>query len=685
MPDHIRSSGKMNLNLFTLAFPGDLEKDFVEDYFGKSKKHVRIALILAIFFYGIFGVLDAWLVPAQKQSLWLIRYLIFLPFTGFILLLSFNKYFSKYMQAANAAVVLLAGLGIIIMMRIAPYPANNSYYAGLILVFIFGYTFFKLRFIWASAAGWLIVVAYEISAFWLDETPIAVLVNNNFFFLTGNILGMFACYSIEFYLRKEYFISRLLEVEKKKVNEANLVLEKTVEKRTHQLTLINEELNQEIVEKKLNEAALRESEEKYRTIIESIEEGYFEVDLAGHLKFFNESTCNILGYTYEELLGINYREFTDSLTSEKMYKVFNQIYKTGKPVKVMDYGIIRKDGTTRILSMSTSLICDASGTIIGFRGIARDDTDRKLAEEKIRRMNDELEQRVAKRTVELNEANQALKKSLETVQATQDRMVETEKLAALGSLVAGIAHEINTPVGIGVTAASLLDEKTKTILDLYESGAVKRSDFESYLKAASESSTYILSNLQRAADLIHSFKQVATDQSNEDCRPFNIKEYIEDVLLSLRPKLKKTEHEIRLDCSEKLVIYSSPGAFSQLLTNLVMNSLVHGFNGINRGEIDIAVSEADGFLNIQYSDNGKGMDEETLKNIYNPFFTTKRSHGGTGLGMHIVYNLVTQKLGGQISAKSKIEEGTLFDIYVPLGQEIDNEIYNRSETQFTSR
>lgn len=665
--------GEMELNLFTLAFPGDLEKRFIEDYFQKSIKHIRTALILAIFFYGIFGILDAWLIPDQKQSLWIIRYLIFIPFTSLILILSFTNRFKKYVQVANASVILLAGLGIIIMMRIAPYPANYSYYAGLILVFIFGYTFFKLRFIWASIAGWLIVSAYELSAFWLGQIPIPVLVNNNFFFLTGNILGMFACYSIEYYLRKEYFISRLLEAEKKKVNEANFELEKKVKKRTNQLTLINEELNQEIAEKKLSEAALRESEEKYRTIIETIEEGYFEVGLPGNLTFFNESTCKILGYKREDLLGINYREYTDSLTSEKMYKVFNQIYKTGKPVKVMDYGIIRKDGTTRILSMSTSLICDASGAPTGFRGIARDDTDRKLAEEKICRMNDELEQRVAKRTVELSEVNQALKKSLETVQATQNRMVETEKMAALGSLVAGIAHEINTPVGIGVTAASLLDERTQKILELYNSGAIKRSDFESYLKAAAESSTYILSNLRRAADLIHSFKQVATDQSNNDCRKFKIKDYIENILLSLRPKLKKTNHEIRLECPDNLVITSSPGAFSQLLTNLVMNSLIHGFNGINEGEIGIAVSESEGFLSIQYSDNGNGMDEQTLKNIYNPFFTTKRSHGGTGLGMHIVYNIVTQKLGGQISVESMIEEGTLFDIRIPLKQEIDNE------------
>ena len=669
------SNSKMNLNLFTLAFPGELEQHFIEDYFEKSKKHIRIALILAIFFYGIFGILDAWLIPSQKQSLWLIRYFVFLPFTSFILLLSFTAHYKKCMQTANAAVILLAGLGIIIMMRIAPYPANYSYYAGLILVFIFGYTFFKLRFIWASIAGWLIVFAYELSAFWLGQTPIPVLINNNFFFLTGNILGMFACYSIEYYLRKEFYISRLLEAEKRKVNEANFVLEKTVKNRTDQLMRINEELNQEIVEKKISEEALRESEEKYRTIIESIEEGYFEVDLPGNLKFFNESTCNILGYPAQELMGVNYREFTDAPTAEMMYRVFNEIYKTGKPVKVMDYGIIRKDGTTRILSMSTSLICEASGAAIGFRGIARDDTDRKLAEEKIRRMNDELEQRVAERTAELNNANEALKNSLETVQATRDRMVETEKMAALGSLVAGIAHEINTPVGIGVTAASLLDERTQKILDLYQTGAVKRSDFESYLKAAAESSTYILSNLRRAADLIQSFKQVATDQSSEDCREFKIKEYIANVLLSLRPQLKKTEHDIELNCAEDLAVNSSPGAFSQLVTNLVMNSLIHGFNGIAKGQICIAVTRAERHLRIQYSDNGKGMTAETLKKMYDPFFTTRRGHGGTGLGMHIVYNIVTQRLCGQISADSKINEGTLFDIRVPLKQETDNERY----------
>ncbi|MFH1623801.1 MAG: hypothetical protein ABID54_01430, partial [Pseudomonadota bacterium] len=153
---------EMKVNLVTLSFRGNLEKAFLEDYFQKSLRHVRTALLIAIFFYGIFGILDAWLVPEAKQTLWLIRYAIFLPFVSITFLFSFSRHFKRYMQASVATVVLVAGLGIIAMILIAPYPTNYSYYAGLILVFIYGYTFFKLRFIWATLAGWTIVIAYEI-------------------------------------------------------------------------------------------------------------------------------------------------------------------------------------------------------------------------------------------------------------------------------------------------------------------------------------------------------------------------------------------------------------------------------------------------------------------------------------------------------------------------------------------
>ena len=655
----------VEVNWLSLAFPDKLEKDFLKDYLDKSLIHTRVALLLAIFFYGIFGILDAWLVPEEKLSLWFIRFAVFIPYTILVALFSFSKNFKKYMQLANASVVLLAGFGIIGMILIAPYPVSNSYYAGLLLVFIFGYTFFKLRFVWATLTGWMIVVAYEITAILLSDTPVFVLVNNNFFFLTGNILGMFACYSIEFYLRKEYIQSRMLELQKSKVNEANLELEKRVAERTSQLVIMNKDLQQEISERKRSAEALKMSEEKYRTILESMQEGYFEVDLTGKLKFFNEAAVEILGYSMQEMGNIKYQDFTNKTTAKEMFQVFNKLYTSGQPQKVMDYGVVRKDGETRTLSMSTSLIRDLQGQPTGFRGVARDDTARTQAEEKIRQMNDELEQRVVNRTAQLNEVNLALKQSLVTVKKTQDRLVQTEKLASLGSLVAGVAHEINTPVGIGVTASSLLEEKTQQISSLHTSGKMKRSDLEKYLTAANEASASILSNLNRAADLIRSFKQVAVDQSNEERRSFHVKDYINKVLLSLQPQLKKTAHRVRVECPESLEINSYPGAYSQIITNLVMNSLLHGFPGIDKGQIQIKFKKPGADYRLLYSDNGVGMDENTRRNIFDPFFTTTRASGGTGLGMHIVFNLVTQTLNGKISCESEPGKGTVIRIKIP--------------------
>ena len=248
---------KIKLNWFPLSFSGNFETVFQEYYFRDSLQHVRVALIVGMIFYSVFGLLDARLVPDAKYKLWFVRYVIFLPTIIGTLCVTYSKYFRKYMQLIIALSVLIAGLAIISMILIAPYPASYSYYAGLILVFIYGYTFVKLRFFWASATGWLIVIAYEIAATWLSSTPIPTLINNNFFFLSGNVLGMIACYSIEYYLRRNFLQSRLLEAEKKKVSEINHELEHRVRERTIQLVEANRELKQEINERKLSEKERR--------------------------------------------------------------------------------------------------------------------------------------------------------------------------------------------------------------------------------------------------------------------------------------------------------------------------------------------------------------------------------------------------------------------------------------------
>ncbi|MGD8985024.1 MAG: PAS domain S-box protein [Desulfobacteraceae bacterium] len=384
MIDSSATPAEFKMNVLTLSFQENLEGAFQEEYSQKSLRHVQVALIVAIFFYGIFGILDAWIAPGDKHKLWFIRYAIFCPYVLSIFLFSFSKRFIKYMQCLVASMIIIAGLGIIAMILIAPNPGNYSYYAGLILVFLYGYTFSKLRFVWATLAGWMIVIGYEIAAVALSHTPIPILINNNFFFLSGNIIGMFACYSIELYSRKEFMQTRLLEAEREKVDSANRELEKRVEQRTAQLVKANKELKEEISEHKRTQEELKKSEEKYRTILENIEEGYYEVDLAGNFTFFNDSIQKILGYDRNELRGMNNRQYTDQENGKKLYQAFNKVYTTGRATKEFDWQIIRKDGSERYVEASVSVLKDSEGEPIGFRGIVRDITERKEAEEALR-------------------------------------------------------------------------------------------------------------------------------------------------------------------------------------------------------------------------------------------------------------------------------------------------------------
>jgi signal transduction histidine kinase len=290
---------------------------------------------------------------------------------------------------------------------------------------------------------------------------------------------------------------------------------------------------------------------------------------------------------------------------------------------------------------------------------ARMFTELKNVEEALRTLNEELEQRVEARTLELRETNAALQDSLE-------QLVLMEKMSALGGLVAGIAHELKTPLGVGVTAASHLEEASRELEEQYQANRMKRSDLERYIKVARESTRMILENLRRASDQIQGFKQVAVDQTSDQQRVFHVRAYITDIFLSLHPELRKTAHRVSVSCAEDLEIESYPGAFSQIITNLVMNSLVHGFEQKEQGEIQLSVSLEGTVLWIVYQDDGKGIPPEHLSKIFDPFFTTKRSQGGSGLGLNIVYNLVTQKLRGNITCESILGQETRFIIRIPL-------------------
>jgi len=299
--------------------------------------------------------------------------------------------------------------------------------------------------------------------------------------------------------------------------------------------------------------------------------------------------------------------------------------------------------------------------------ISEDQSALLFRENKIIQLNEELEDRVKQRTEELQETNTALQASFDVLKQTQNQLIESEKMAALGGLVAGISHEINTPVGVSVTAASHLQYKIKQYIQQYQGNTLTREDFELFIDTAQNSSQLILDNLDRAASLIRSFKQIAVDQTHDEARRFNLKTYLSEILLSLQPELKKYQPSTVINCVDDLELHSYPGVISQIITNLVMNSLIHGFEDMGKQQkhINIDITSSSQLVTLCYRDNGKGISTDHANKIFEPFFTTKRNQGGSGLGMHIVYNLVSQTLGGSITCQSQSGEGIFFQITIP--------------------
>lgn len=283
-----------------------------------------------------------------------------------------------------------------------------------------------------------------------------------------------------------------------------------------------------------------------------------------------------------------------------------------------------------------------------------------------------LEEKVKERTQTIETQKNELQTTLTQLQATQKQLIEAEKMGALSHLVVGVAHEINTPIGVCVAGASQLNISTQDLTYLFESKKMKRSDLQNYLGHATEVSNLVLKNLKRTANLIQTFKQVSVDQTGEQERRFTLKRHLHDIIISLNPQLKSTLYQINIDCDDKIVLYREPGVFSQIISNLIMNSLRHGFQNTPQGQITINArleenkTEKAKVLLLCYYDNGQGIPDNIIKNIFEPFFTTNRQNGGSGLGLHIVFNLVTHKLKGTIHCNSRVDHGTTLTMEIPL-------------------
>jgi signal transduction histidine kinase len=328
---------------------------------------------------------------------------------------------------------------------------------------------------------------------------------------------------------------------------------------------------------------------------------------------------------------------------------------------------ITKYGKKIHVSLSVTALANADQEITGYLGIARDITPQIEARAALNQLNSELESRVQQRTAELELANHELASTMGHLQMAQTELLRSEKLRALGDVVAVVAHELNTPIGNCLTVASTLMEKSREITSAFDDGSLKRSLLAAYLQDTEQGMGILLRGLNRSSELVINFKQVAADQVSDQRRPFDLRAVVHDVTSLLQPMLRKTPFVLHVDIPEKLKMDSFPGALEQIVTNLINNAVTHAFEGRSSGTMTIhAELIGPDKVKIIFADDGIGIEAAHMSRVFDPFYTTKMGRGGTGLGLNIVHNIVIKMLGGKLEVESIVGTGTRFIIYLPL-------------------
>lgn len=357
---------------------------------------------------------------------------------------------------------------------------------------------------------------------------------------------------------------------------------------------------------------------------------------------------------------------------ETFDKTLTSISRRVLSIAVIFLGVIMSAGVMIALSIRLPL----AQIMAAMRTITSGDLDRPVqgtsAKDEVGAMARAVEvfreNAIAKRKTEdeLRTAKEKAESALLELNAAQQNLIDAERLAALGGLVAGVAHEVNNPIGISLTVASSFARRSEMFENDLKTEPLRRSKLDEFVRASRDASQQLVSNLQRAGELIQSFKQVAVDRSHAERRQFALSEATDQIVASLRPVLKKAAIALSVDVPDGLLIDGYPGAYGQILTNLFLNAVNHAFAGGRSGNITISArGRGADDVEIIFADDGAGMTPDVQRQAFDPFFTTRRNEGGTGLGLHIVYNLVTQQLGGRMMLESRVGQGTTFRIIMP--------------------
>ena len=400
---------------------------------------------------------------------------------------------------------------------------------------------------------------------------------------------------------------------------------------------------EEIIDRVQAEEALRESEEKYRTILHGIDDIYYEVDLEGNLTFFNEPLCNMLGYSEDELMGMNNRQFMSERTSKRVYETFNKVYQTGKPSKTYDWEAIRKDGSIRYVELSVALIKDAEGKPIGFRGITHDVTERRKAEEQAR--------------------------------LHQEQLFQASKMVALGTLVSGVAHEINNPNNFIMLNTPTLLEAWKSAMPILEEYYKKNGDFiiggMNYTEMREKVPILfsgILDGSKRIMQIVEDLKNFVRKDTSDVTQSVDINAVLRSAITFISNMIKKSTNRFSVEYSSGLpVLAGNFQRLEQVFINLIQNacqSLPNSQRGIF---VSTSCDEKMNNIVVKVQDEGVGIPSESLSHILDPFFTTKHDSGGVGLGLSISSKIVEEH-GGRMTFTSEIGEGTTAEIILPVNQ-----------------
>jgi signal transduction histidine kinase/CheY-like chemotaxis protein len=599
---------KMHLDWLTLKFSGqdaELERPFLDYYSFRSLNYTRFALVAATLMIAIFGILDHYLLPNHTRLLWGIRFGVICPATLLVVAFTYSKRLVRLIPFFQVFLLLLTAVGFTVMIMFSPMPVNYLYYTGLIAVLTYGYTFLRLRFIWSTLAGWLIVFIYIALAASKAEIPIPIFISNIFFLVTSNVIGMMASYSIEYYARNDFFLMNKMKATQDEMAHLNLVLDTRVRERTADLVTNNLQLTSEIEERKAAEAALRESEMTNRALIQAIPDLVFTNRRDGEYLAVHVADPTLLYAPPEAFLHRNIQEVLPQPLADQIMAAIAKAL-ASNTVQELNYSLRVEEGDK---AFEARVVPSTADTVIT---MVRDVTERTRAREQQAQLQAQLQQ--------------------------------SQKMDSLGTLASGLAHDMNNVLGaiLGLASANL---------EVAPADSPTRRAFEIITKAAT-----------RGGETVKRLLSFARQSPAED-RELDVNAILRDEIRILE-RTTPANLRFEMDLADRLrCARGDASALSHAFMNLCINAVDAMPEG---GTLTLRSRDLEGdWIEVRIEDTGTGMSKDVLERALEPFFTTKMTGKGTGLGLAMVYSTVKAHRG-DIEIHSEPGLGTQVSVRLPV-------------------